>query len=39
MGLKVVLKTELPHLAGGGTDQIELQWQNNKAAPWQKQQI
>jgi hypothetical protein len=34
MGLRVVLKTSLPHLTGGGADQPELQLWGNTAAAW-----
>jgi hypothetical protein len=34
MGKKAVFKTKLPHLAGGGADQIELQLKGNTAVTW-----
>jgi hypothetical protein len=37
MELKPIFKTEWPHLAGGGTDQTELQWYGKATATWQKQ--
>jgi hypothetical protein len=37
MGQRAAFKSELPHLAGGGADQIELQLKHNTAAAWLKQ--
>jgi hypothetical protein len=34
MGQRAAFKTELPKLAGGGADQMELQLKGNAAAAW-----
>jgi hypothetical protein len=34
MGDRAALKTELPHLTGGETDQTELSLKSNAAATW-----
>jgi hypothetical protein len=39
MGQRAALKTEFPHLAGGGADQTELQLKGSAAANWRKQQL
>jgi hypothetical protein len=39
VGVREVLKIELPHLAWGRDDQTELQLQGNAAAAWWKQEL
>jgi hypothetical protein len=34
VGQRSAFKTELPHLAGGGANQTELQLKGNTAAAW-----